>query len=73
MFLFFCLANATDKQAAISALAKVRVMKLYDPILEFITDWDANMPQHTLIEQHERFLDELKKRELIRPRVKWFD
>ncbi len=73
IFLFYCLCRANDKQPAIEKLLKVRVMKLYQPILEFISDETTISSDKTVPEQLDEFLGLLVQRNLIQPRIKWSD
>ena len=73
MFLFYSLACATDKHAAIEQLLKVRVMKLYKPVLNFISNKTVIPKDKTVPEQHNEFLKILIQQDLIQPRIKWSD
>jgi len=73
MFLFYLLACATDKHPSIKTLLKVRVMKLYNPILEFIDDEVITSDARSISEQYDQFLKILIQRNLIQPRIKWSD
>ena len=73
MFLFYRLACSSNKHVAIEQLLKVRVMKLYEPILKYI-DTETFSPDDTsLPEQLDGFLNNLTRLKLIQPRIKWSD
>lgn len=70
MYLFYRLAGCQDEDtlAAIKRLGMVRVMKLYQPILEFVTEIHGQaMPEF------EVFLDRLIAEDRIKAKLKWSD
>lgn len=71
MYLFYRLAVARDADtpAAIQRLGQVRVMKLYNDILGFVTELHARRQSLDF----EQFLDQLQAAGAVRIRKKWSD
>jgi len=70
MYLFYRLATCNDEDtaAAIRRLGRVRVMKLYQSILEFVAVTARQTPP-----DFEDFLDRLISEERIKAKLKWSD
>ncbi len=73
LFLFYGLACSADKNTAIKQLLKVRVIKLYKPILEYIAEQPVSATDKPLSSQLDDFIDILGQRALIQLRIKWSD
>jgi len=73
LFLFFCLAKSKDNSHAIMQLSNIRVMKLYAPILEWITNCNVSTDTRPIASQLDDFIKQLIKHNLIHPRKKWSD
>jgi len=74
MYLFYRLAVSSDEgaKAAIKRLGMIRVMKLYDDILDYITSLQKHPGTGQTLE-FEAFVNSLVKEDRIRSRKKWSD
>lgn len=75
LYLFYRLATASDPDtaSAIRRLGKVRVMKLYSEILDFVAQTQARQAQGEQPLELETFVAQLHADGLIKSRKKWSD
>jgi len=75
MFLFYQLAISKDQTTtpAVKQLKQVRVMKLYNPILDFVADLHESTSMASGSTEFNKFVEELITRELIRTKIKRYD